>query len=286
MSSQYYLTQPTTIVQAPWQPWVAVVTPLYQRYVSCKIRQIKNANHAKISDVTIMALMCWQVSLGITNQCAFYRLLVGLGLTGLPERSRFNRRCTAMGCLLQTLRVGLVKHCLPSVTYTIIDSFPIPLCQSIRNHRAKVLRSLADIGYNATKKQWFYGLKGHFQVTNQGIVVAYSISAASIHDIRLVPELIDQYACSHVLADVGYLSQPLKDQLKQRHIDFWTPKRRNMPQSRLNSTLLKRQRRMIETLFSKWQVLFQVEHNRARCLRGFKSRLEQLLFVDTWQLIN
>ena len=59
-----------------------------------------------------------------------------------------------------------------------------------------------------------------------------------------------------------------------------------MPQSRQNSTLLKRQRRMIETLFSKWQVLFQVEHNRGRCLRGFKSRLEQLLFVDTWQLIN
>jgi len=54
--------------------------------------------------------------------------------------------------------VGLVKHCLPSVTYTIIDSFPIPLCQSIRNHRVKVLRSIADIGYNATKKQWSYGL--------------------------------------------------------------------------------------------------------------------------------
>ncbi|PTM27002.1 IS982 family transposase [Lactiplantibacillus plantarum] len=286
MSSQYYLIQPKTIVQAPWQPWVAILTPLYQRYVSCEIRQRRNANHAKISDVTIMALMCWQVSLGITNQCAFYRLLVGLGFTDLPERSRFNRRCTTMGCLLQTLRVGLVKHCLLSVTYTIIDSFPIPLCQSIRNHRAKVLRSIADIGYNATKKQWFYGLKGHFQVTNQGIVVAYSISAASIYDIRLVPELIDQYACSHVLADVGHLSQPLKDQLKQRHIDFWTPKRRNMPQSRQNSTLLKRQRRMIETLFSKWQVLFQVEHNRGRCLRGFKSRLEQLLFVDTWQLIN
>ena len=88
------------------------------------------------------------------------------------------------------------------------------------------------------------------------------------------------------MPDVGYLSQPLKDQLKQRHIDFWTLKRRNMPQSRLNRTLLKRQRRMIETLFSKWQILFQVECNRGRRLRGFKSRLEQLLFVDTRQLIN
>ncbi len=43
---------------------------------------------------------------------------------------------------------------------------------------------------------------------------------------------------------------------------------------------------MIETLFSKWQALFKVEHNRGRCRRGLKSRLEQLLFVDTWQLIN
>ncbi|MFO1553954.1 IS982 family transposase [Lactiplantibacillus plantarum] len=286
MSSQYYLTQPKTIVQVPWQPWVAIITPLYRRYVSCEIRQRKNANHAKISDVTIMALLYWQVSLGITNQCAFYRLLVGLGLSDLPERSRFNRRCTDMGCLLQTLRVGLIQHCLPPVTYTIMDSFPIPLCQSIRNHRAKILRPVANIGYNATKRQWFYGLKGHFQVTNQGIVVAYSISAASIHDILLVPELIDQYACPHVLADVGYLSQSLKTYLKQRHIDFWTPKRRNMVQSELDNTLLKHQRRKIETLFSEWQILFKVEHNRGRCRRGFKSRLEQLLFVDTWKRIN
>lgn len=82
-----------------------------------------------------------------------------------------------------------------------MDSFPIYLCQPIRNHRAKVLHSSTDIGYNATKNQWFYGLKGHFQVTSQGIVVSYSISAASIHDVRLVTELVNQYAYSHVLAD-------------------------------------------------------------------------------------
>lgn len=43
---------------------------------------------------------------------------------------------------------------------------------------------------------------------------------------------------------------------------------------------------MIETLFSKWQTLFPIEHNRGRCQHGLKSRLEQLLFVDTWQRIS
>ena len=72
--------------------------------------------------------------------------------------------------------------------------------------------------------------------------MAYSISAASIHGIHLVPELIDQYTCPHVLDDVDYLSQSLKEHLKQRHIDFWTPKCRNMAQSEFDSTLLKRER--------------------------------------------
>lgn len=59
-----------------------------------------------------------------------------------------------------------------------------------------------------------------------------------------------------------------------------------MTQPNLDDSLLKRRRRMIETLFSQWQTAFDVEHNRGRSNRGFKSRLEQFLFVDTWQRIN
>lgn len=105
-----------------------------------------------------------------------------------------------------------------------------------------MLHSIANIGYNATQKQWFYGLKSHFQITNQGIIVAYSISATSVHDIRLVSELIDQYACPNVLADAGYLNHSLRRHLKQCHFDFWTSQHRNMAQSGFNGTLLKRQR--------------------------------------------
>ena len=34
----------------------------------------------------------------------------------------------------------------------IIDSFPVPVCQPIRNRRVKIFRGYADIGYKATKK--------------------------------------------------------------------------------------------------------------------------------------
>ena len=65
-------------------------------------------------------------------------------------------------------------------------------------------------------------------MTNQGIPVAYTITKASIHDINMVTTLIDQYSCSHILADAGYLSKKLKISLVRLGVDFWTPKRKNM----------------------------------------------------------
>ncbi|MDM5143768.1 hypothetical protein ICE98_00839 [Lactococcus lactis] len=38
------------------------------------------------------------------------------------------------------------------MSVSIIDSFPIPLCQPIRNFKSKVLGDYANVGYNATKR--------------------------------------------------------------------------------------------------------------------------------------
>ena len=37
----------------------------------------------------------------------------------------------------------------------IIDSFPVPVCQPVRNYRVKIFRGIADIGYKATKKVYY-----------------------------------------------------------------------------------------------------------------------------------
>lgn len=222
----------------------------------------------------------------MTNQRRFYCFLISLGFQNLPERSRFSRICERMNQLFQLIRVGLIHTMMPKPSYTIVDSFPMPLCQGIRNRRAKLFKPNADIGYNATKKMWYYGFKGSFEVTNQGIAVAYTITAASKHDIKMVPTLIDQYSYTHVLGDVGYLSKALHQQLAESGIDFWTPKRKNMKQPKVDQQLLKCQRRYIETVFSKWIDWFDLEHNRARSLAGFQTRIEQCLFVDTYFRIN
>lgn len=285
MSDHLKFNQNINPIQVPWFEWQEIIKPLYHEYVPYFIRHRKNIEQALLQDVTVLALMCWQVTLGIESQRAFYRLLISLGLS-MPERSRFNRICQQTGSLFGLIRNGLLQDELPSVTYTIIDSLPIPLCQPIRNHRAKVFRTKADIGYNATKRIWFYGFKGHFQVTDSGIVVAYTITKASLHDIKAVKTLISQYFSPIILADLGYLSRTLHEELKHKNIWFWTPRRKNMKKRKFDERLLNRQRRKIETVFSRLCNLFNIEHNRARSFKGFQARLEQCLFVDTCLKIN
>lgn len=286
MSDCVKCNQSTIKFQSPLNRWSEVLEPLYQRFIPSSIRFRRNVKQAKLTDVAVLALLCWQVELGMTDQRRFYRFLTSLGFQSLPERSRFSRICARTNRFFQLIRCGLMRTTMPQPSYTIIDSFPMPLCQNIRNRRAKLFKPNADIGYNATKRMWYYGFKGSFEVTNQGVAVAYTITAASKHDIKMVPTLVDQYPCQHILGDVGYLSQKLHQQLAKIGVDFWTPKRRNMKQPKADQRLLKRQRRHIETVFSKWISCFDLEHNRARSLAGFQTRIEQCLFVDTWFRIN
>ena len=65
-------------------------------------------------------------------------------------------------------------------TIVIIDSFPLPLCQPVRNHRARIFDGLADIGYNASKRLWFYGFKVHMLVTLSGYILNYVVTPASV----------------------------------------------------------------------------------------------------------
>lgn len=123
-------------------------------------------------------------------------------------------------------------------------------------------------------------------MTNQVIHIFYTITKTSIHDINVVPTLTDQYSCSHVLADAGYLSKKLKASLARIGVDFWTPKRKNMLNNGTNSRLLTRDRRQIETVFSRWGNTFDLERNIARSLEGFQTRIEQCLLVDTLKQIN
>ncbi|TDM67645.1 IS982 family transposase, partial [Lactobacillus crispatus] len=77
------------------------------------------------------------------------------------SHSRFNRRSRQLLQLIYQIRQEMNKKVDLNGHFLIIDSFPVPVCQPIRNYRAKIFRGYANIGYKATKKIYFYGFKVH-----------------------------------------------------------------------------------------------------------------------------
>ncbi len=121
--------------------------------------------------------------------------------------------------MVQLIRQALSGAISPD-TIVIMDSFPLPLCQPIRNHSAKIVNDVADIGYNATKNLWFYDFKVYILVTLSGLILNYVVTPASVHDIKVVDELLEGCRQSVVLVDLGYLSQKLKDRLEQKRLSL------------------------------------------------------------------
>ena len=220
-----------------------------------------------------------QAELGMKSQRHFYRICRLFSYGRLLERSRFNRRSRQLIWLVQLIRQAMNKQ-LPPDTIVIMDSFPLTLCQSIRNHRARIFEGLADIGYNASKRLWFYGFKVHMLVTLSGYILNYVVTPASVHDIKVVDDLLEGCRQSVILADLGYLSQELKDNLERRGDHLWTPWRQNMEGAgQHNNWRLLAMRRTIETRFSKLCTLFDMEQTFARGLTGLQLRLEQILLA-------
>lgn len=93
---------------------------------------------------------------------------------------------------------------------------------------------------------WFYGFKVHMLGTLSGYIINYLVTPASIHDSKACEELVEDTHFPVILADLGYLSQSLKQRLSQKGYHLWTPLRQNMNGE--NWKLIAK-RRTIETRF-------------------------------------
>lgn len=65
-------------------------------------------------------------------------------------------------------------------------------------------------------------------VTLSGYILNYVVTPASVHDIRAVDDLLENCQKPFILADLGYLSHELKDNLEQKGYHLWTPLHQNM----------------------------------------------------------
>ena len=147
---------------------------------------------------------------------------------------------------------------------SFIDSTALGVCDNHRIHNHKVFEGLAERGKGSMG--WFYGLKLHLVVNDCGEILACQVTSGNIDDRKPVPAL-----CKHLfgklIADRGYISQPLFEQLLETfHVQLITRLKKNMKNRLipLIYKLLLRKRAIIESVVDQLKNISQIEHTRHR----------------------
>ena len=133
------------------------------------------------------------------------------------SKSRFSRR---LHRLIDTFvrffqLLGQTWKILNTESIYIIDSLPVAVCDNIRIRRSKIYTDEKFRGYQASKKHYFYGLKIHLMVTQEGQPVECFLTHGGFGDVDALKyyayELPDG---SIIYADKAYNDYEIEDLLK------------------------------------------------------------------------
>ena len=80
--------------------------------------------------------------------------------------------------------LGTVRKKLNDEAISVIDSFPIAACDTMRIPRAKLDPEERFRGYLPSKKRYFYGLKVHLLITKAGQPVEFFLTHGGFGDVE------------------------------------------------------------------------------------------------------
>ncbi len=165
---------------------------------------------------------------------------------------------------------------------SFIDSTSLRVCHNRRIPRHRVFDGWAARG--KTTMGWFYGFKLHVVVNDLGELIGIRLTPGNVDDRKPVPSLA-KTLFGKLFGDKGYLSAPLRDELREEGIELITSIRRNMkPQLlALQDKLMLRCRSIIETINDQLKNISQIEHTRHRSVNNFFVNLIAGLVAYCWQ---
>jgi hypothetical protein len=139
------------------------------------------------------------------------------------SRSRFNRRLHRVkgffGILLALL--GKQWKALNGASTYVIDTFPLPACAPHRRFRSRLYPDKPFLGYTASKKAHFRGLKLHLMVTGRGQPVEFFLTPGHQGDITGLKQFaFDLPPGATIYADKAYNDYTVEDALAERGLSL------------------------------------------------------------------
>ena len=215
------------------------VCQYYDTILHVEVQRLTNNSRPQFSDQEMITVYLWGTMQGwrdvktiYTNTSKYLRDW----FPSLPSYQAFNRRygdlCMAFARLAECLidNRGSDGYDLSSL---IIDSLPIWLARLSRSNHAKVACEICAKAYNASRDEWYYGLKLHAVVQDRhktlpSLLVAM-VSAANTHDLPNAKQVMALFGIweGTLFGDKAYVdarwAQTLHD---ANHLQLATPHRR------------------------------------------------------------
>jgi hypothetical protein len=201
----------------------------------------------------------------------------------IPDRSNFIRQAANLHAIKRMLQGHLAADLGAfEDRLHIIDGLPIPICKFSRAHFSRIFKGQAAYGYCATKKERYYGFKGHLVISSIGVITAATFTAANVDERDVCPELVERIK-GLLLGDKGLIRPELQAFLSLKELYLQTPLRNNMEETRSQAFLgwMKGTRRLIETVIGQLADRFHIERIRARDLWHKASRFWRKLLAHT-----
>jgi Transposase DDE domain len=135
-------------------------------------------------------------------------------IRSMIDKSGFNRRLHGLIPQIWGIFMLLAYLAKESNEEYSIDSFPISVCKNIRINRSRIVKGAEYRGYNASKREYFYGFKVHAIVAKDGRIIEFDFSPGKYFDtvaFKLLPFDLPEF--SKVFADKAYNDYKEEDNL-------------------------------------------------------------------------
>ena len=271
-------------------------------YQSSNVIRRSNRPPPEFTDSEVVTIQIVGELLSVNSQRAWLNLVRKNWLSLFPqisERSRFGRRLRKLTHVFSLLQNNLGFQTDANLdSYFIVDSFPLSLCHLQRLKSSKLpFEYFANVGYNASKKAYYYGMKVHLATDLRGIPRFVFLTPASVSDsttLQMMVQEILQTNCSGstaiVIGDKGYIiKQKIIEALNKQNIQV-LPIKRNYAKEETESALnvmIRKTRKIIETTISLLVDQFNMAKTRTKSVDGLVvSILSKVVALTSSCLIN
>jgi hypothetical protein len=181
---------------------------------------------AEVMTTAIIAMLYFKGNFCLASQYLYEHHYI----PNMLSRSRFNRRLHRIAELFLTLflRLGETWKKLNEKSVYVIDSYPIAVCDNYRIKRSKIYHGEDFRGYIASKKRYFYGLRIHILVSEQGEPVEFFLEPGAFSDTRALGLYnFDLPEGSFVTGDKAYNHYIIEDVMREAGLELIPLRKKN-----------------------------------------------------------